>query len=380
MKRIPLFLTIFFVFVSAVAAQTEQVASVAHYVHKINSKFVGEERTVLVRVPLAYRQQPTSRFPVLYMLDAHPPQNAMMAGIVEQQAWGDKIPEMIIVGIQNTNRTRDMTPTATEIAGSGGAEKFLDFIEKELIPMVEQNYRTQPYRIFAGHSLGGLLAIHTLVTRPQMFNAYIAASPVLNWDKDIVIKCAEQEFKKKAAGKRTVFVALGNEPEYQSGCDSFRDLVKRSKPDGLDIEFQQFKDESHGSVVLPAYFGGLRKIYDGWSVSAGSVAELEGHYKKLTERFGYRISVPEQTMNLAAYQLLRANRIGEAINAFKRNTENYPDSANTFDSLAEAYEKDGQTKKALESYERAYKMAEKLGDNRLAASAKANFERISKKN
>lgn len=380
MKRIPLFLTIFLAFVSAIAGQTEQVASVAHYVHKIDSKFVGEERTVLVRVPLAYRQRPNSRFPVLYMLDAHPPQNAMMAGIVEQQAWGDKMPEMIIVGIQNTNRTRDMTPTATARAGSGGAENFLDFIEKELIPMVESNYRTKPYRVFAGHSLGGLLAIHTLVTRPRMFNAYIAASPVLNWDNDVVIKRAEQEFKKKAVSKRTVFVALGNEPEYQSGFDSFRELVKRSKPDGLDIEFQQFKDENHGSVVLPAYFGGLRKIYEGWNVSAGSVAELEGHYKKLTERFGYQISVPEQTMNGAAYQLLRSGRIDEAISAFRRNTENYPDSANTFDSLAEAYEKDGQTKKALENYEKAYKMAEKNGETQLAETSKANFERISKKN
>ena len=88
------------------------------------------------------------------------------------------MPEMIVVGIQNTNRTRDMTPTKTESANSGGGENFMKFIETEVMPMVEKNYRTQPFKIFAGHSLGGLTVIYSFVSRPDLFNAYIAASPV----------------------------------------------------------------------------------------------------------------------------------------------------------------------------------------------------------
>ena len=114
-----------FCFSFCIFGQTRQVASVVHTQYKINSQILGEERTILVRVPANY-EQTDERFPVIYMTDAHPPQNAMMTGIIEQQAWGGMMPEMILVGIQNTNRSRDLTPTDDGKGGQvGGAPKFL---------------------------------------------------------------------------------------------------------------------------------------------------------------------------------------------------------------------------------------------------------------
>lgn len=359
--------------------QPTQTVSVIHDIHQINSQFLGEERTVLVRVPTAYRQ-PDTRFPVVYMLDAHPPQNAMMAGLVEQQAWGGVIPEMIIVGIQNTNRTRDLTPTKTERAGTGGGDKFLDFIEKEVIPLVEKNYRTQPYRIFSGHSLGGLTAVYALATRPGLFNAYIAASPVLHWDDNFPIKRTEEALKQNKDWNVVLFASIGDEPDYVKGFNAYQALLKRSNPKKFDYEFQVFKNDNHGSVVLPTYFAGLRKIYDGWAPPATiAVTDLEGHYKKLSQRFGYYIAVPEEIQNRAGYTLLRANRIDEALTFFKKNAENFPNSPNVYDSLGDAYEKNGQLKQAKESYEKAFKMAESRGEIQIARTAKANLDRISEK-
>lgn len=359
--------------------QTTQVASVVHTQYKINSQIIGEQRTILVRVPANYASS-SEKFPVIYMLDAHAPQNAMMVGLIEQQVWGGMMPEMIVVGIQNTNRTRDLTPSKTERAGSGGGEKFLEFIEKEVIQMVEKNYRTQPFRIFAGHSLAGLAVVNSFISRPDLFNAYIAASPVLHWDNDFVIKRAEELFKQKRDFKKTMFIALGDEPDYVNGFNSFQDLLKKSKPKNFEYEFQHYKDENHGSVVLRAYYAGLRKIFNGWTPPpTGSLTDLENHYKKLSERFGYQIKIPEDLLNRAGYQLLNANKINEAIDIFRKNVENFPNSANVYDSLAEAYEKNGQLKQAQESYEKAYKMAESNGEAQLAQSAKANFERISGK-
>src|SRR3712207_3662198 len=114
------------------------------------------------------------------------------------------MPEMIVVGISNTDRTRDLTPTRVArlpdnpnagFPTSGGADKFLKFIETELIPMVESKYRTQPYRALAGHSLGGLFAVHTLVTKPELFNSYIAVSPSLQWDNYEEIDRVKEFFK-----------------------------------------------------------------------------------------------------------------------------------------------------------------------------------------
>lgn len=375
------FMSLIFIFCFAFAGygQTPQAASVVHYVYKINSPALGEERTILVRVPVNY-ERTNEKFPVVYMLDAHAPQNSMMVGILEQQAWGGMMPEMILVGIQNTNRLRDLTPTKTERAGSGGGDKFLDFIEQEVIPLVEKNYRTQPFRVFAGHSLGGLFAVYSLAARPDLFNAYIAASPVLHWDKNFVINRMEEVFKQKKDWKKTMFLALGDEPDYTNGFNSFKDLLKKSNPKNFEYEFQQFKAENHGSVVLPAYYAGLRKVFAGWSPpQTGNVADLENHYKKLSDRFGYKITIPENMLNQIGYQLLGAERKIEAIEVFKKNIENHPNSANCYDSLAEAFEKNGQLKQARENYEKAYKMAEARGETQLAQTAKANFERISEK-
>jgi predicted alpha/beta superfamily hydrolase len=372
--------------VSIFAQARQQVASVVHDRLTINSAILGEERTVLVRVPANYAQT-SEKFPVVYMTDAHPPQNAMMAGIIEQQVWGDMMPEMILVGIQNTNRTRDLTLTKNERGEGGGADKFLQFIESEVIPLVEKNYRTQPYRIFAGHSLGGLFAVYSFVARPDLFNAYIAASPVLQWDDNLVIKRAEEIFRQKKEFKKVMFLALGNEQDLSKGFGAFRDLLKRADPKGFEYEMREMPEENHGSVVLPAYYWGLRKIYAGWNppspprgtVPDTIVADLENHYKKLTKRFGYEIPVPENTLNQVGYFFLRGNRLTEAIETFRKNSVNHPNSANVYDSLAEAYEKNGQLKLAGENYEKAYKMAEARGEARLAKTAKENFDRISNK-
>lgn len=377
-----LIFSLIFVFACSLSilAQVQQVAGVVHNRHTINSSILDEERTILVQVPESYAQS-NEKYPVVYMLDAHPPQNAMMVGILEQQAWGKQIPEMILVGIQNINRSRDLTPTDDGKGGQvGGGDKFLDFIEKEVMPLVQKNYRTQPFRIFAGHSLGGLTVVYSFVTRPDMFNAYIAASPVLGWDNNFVIKQAEKVFEQKKDWKKTMFLGIGDESELIKGFNSFKDLLKKSNPRGFDYEFRQYPDDNHASVVLPAYYAGLRKIFAGWEPPQnGSVSGLENHYKKLSEKFGYEIKIPEAMLNQAGYQFIRANNFLEAIEIFKKNAANYPNSANVYDSLAEAYEKNGQLKQAKENYEKAYQMAQIQGNTQLASASKANYERVSGK-
>lgn len=363
---------------SLVLGQTQQAASVIHDRHTIKSEVLSEERTILVHVPSSYTRS-NEKFPVVYMLDAHTPYNSMMAGLLDQQSWAGQMPEMILVGIQNTDRVRDFTPTKTERPNSGGSDKFLDFIEKEVITFIEAKYRTQPYRIFAGHSLGGLLAFYTFVTRPNMFNAYIAASPVLHWDKDFVVKRAEEAFKEKKEYKKTLFFVLGDEPDYINAFNSLKNLLKKTNPKNLDYDFRQLIDENHGSVVLPAYYQGLRKIFTGWIPQSENLTDLENHYKRLSERFGYQINIPENLLNQIGYQLLATKKLEEAIEVFKRNSQLYPNSPNVYDSLGEAFEKSGQLKEAKENYEKSYKMAQSQGNLQLAQVAKTSYERVNAK-
>ena len=344
----------------------------------IKSQVLGEERVVLVRTPAGYARG-AERFPVLYMTDggAHIQHTS---GTISFLAANARMPEMIVVGITNTDRTRDLTPTRVEqVPGnpnarfptSGGADKFLKFIETELIPLVESKYRTQPYRVFAGHSLGGLFAVHTMLTRPELFNSYIAVSPSLQWDNFVLIDRAREFFKTRKELNRTLFTSLGNEPgDIGDAFGMFRDELQRQQVKGFVWEAVRYDDEDHGSVVLRSHYAGLRKIYDGWQFPrdpntgavAGGLKGVEEHYRKLSERLGFTVLVPEALMNQVGYQLMGQGNMEEAVAAFKLNVERYPGSPNVYDSLAEAYERGGKLDLALPNYEKAHALGVQTND------------------
>jgi predicted alpha/beta superfamily hydrolase len=363
---------------------------------KINSAVLGEERTILVRVPAGYDTNKL-RYPVLYMTDG----NAHIvhtSSTVEFLARNGRMSEMIVVGINNTDRTRDLSPThvTTTVAGgnsalqfptSGGADKFIKFIETELIPEIEKRYRVQPYRILAGHSLGGMFAIHTMISRPELFNSYIAVSPALQWDNQVVVKRAEDFLKARKEFDATLFMSLGNEPgPIDDGFHQLKQVLEKNQVKGFDWKAQVLDDEDHGSVVMPSHYIALRRVFDGWQIPrdpnsgqvSGDFKSVEEHYQKLTKKFRFDIPVPELLINQMGYQSLFAERFDEAIMIFKTNVERYPESANVYDSLAEAYERTGKLELAAPLYEKAQTLGQKNQDPNFQVY-KTNFERVSEK-
>lgn len=362
--------------------------------HTVTSAVLGEDRVVMIRTPANYGAN-GERYPVLYMTDG-PQQFGHTCATIEFLARNRRMPEMIVVGIANTDRTRDLTPTNVKrnggegpdpFATSGGADKFLLFVETELIPFVESNYRTQPYRIFAGHSFGGLLAVHALATRPELFNAYIAVSPSLWWDDEVTIAKTEALLKKHKKLDRALYVTIGDEGgNMRTAYDRFQRLLDTSQSSGFAWKALRMEDEDHGSVVLRSHYNGLRFVFDGWRAPvdtqtgavAGGMKGVEEHYEKLSKRLGYTVAVPEDVLNQLGYQLLAGGKSDDAIAVFKRNVDLYPASANVYDSLGEAYERTGRTDLAREHYEKAVTLATKNGDNNLPLF-KANLTRVSSK-
>ncbi len=355
----------------------------------LRSTVLGEDRTVLIRTPPGYDTN-NLKYPVLYMTDgdAH---MGHTSSTIEFLTQNGRISDLIVVGVTNTDRTRDLTPvksTAKNAAGelqaptSGGADNFLKFFETELIPEIEKQYRVQPYRILAGHSLGGLFAVHAMISKPGLFNSYIAVSPSLQWENREALKRAEEFLKKQKEMNVTLFVSLGNEPgPIGESFDSFRELLSKTKIKGFEWQAERMADEDHGSVVLRSHYFGLRKIYDGWLLATDQTGAVVGglkgadtHYKKLSEKFGYSIPTPENLINQMGYQHLFNNQPEEAIAVFKANVERYPNSANVYDSLAEAYERGGRIDLAEPLYDKARILGQQNNDPN-AAIYKANYER-----
>ena len=357
----------------------------------LKSTVLGEERVVLVRTPVGYETN-TLKYPVLYMTDgdAH---MAHTAGTIEFLVQNGRIADLIVVGVTNTDRTRDLTPaksTNKNAAGelqnptAGGADNFLNFFETELMPAIEKDYRVQPYRILAGHSLGGLFAIHAMISKPGLFNSYIAVSPSLQWENREALKRAEDFLKNQKEMKVTLYASIGDEPgAIGESFDALRDALSKTNIKDFAWQAQRMDDEDHGSVVLRSHYFGLRKIYEDWRAPrdpqsgafAGGLKGVDAHYKKLSDRFGYSVPTPENLINQLGYQLLGRGQADEAIEVFKTNVERYPASANVYDSLAEAYERGGKIDLAEPLYDKAQILGKQNNDPNFAIY-KANYERV----
>ncbi len=363
---------------------------------QLQSKVMGEERTVLISTPPGYERR-SQRYPVLYMTDGGQ-HMTHTRGTVDFLAGNGLMPQVIIVGVTNTDRTRDLTPTKGVVIGedgtererptSGGASRFLDFFENELFPYVDENYRTFPYRVFSGHSFGGLFALNALFTRPDMFPSVLAISPSLDWDDGMPLQQATAFFADRSEFDATLFVAMANEEEGEprpNHLDRLEKTLEGASAKGFDFEVRRLPDEDHGSVVLRAEYWGLRKVFEPWRLPrdpkngtfTGGLDALKAHYAGLSARYGFTVIPGEVQVNLIGYQALRKEDFEGAIEVFRFNKELYPDSANVYDSLAEALEKAGRMDEALANYSTAVETAKRVEDPRFELF-KANLDRFKK--
>jgi predicted alpha/beta superfamily hydrolase len=388
--------TFLIVCLASIAAIGQNVAPPAPERITIHSNVLNEDRAILVRMPAA-AQGKKDKYPVLYLADGDAHINEVGA-IIDFLSSQNRCTPLIVVGIPNTDRTRDLTPTRADQKSpqgaviqaeptSGGGDKFLEFIQTELFPEIEKRYPTQHYRIFAGHSLGGLLAIHALIAHPEMFNAYIAVSPSLQWDNQHTLHQAQQFFAKQKELNKTLFFSLGNEGAQPNpmgdGFNQLRKLFTTAKPQGFIVRSARYPDEDHGSTTFLAHYAGLRTVFDGWVMPrdpkdgfpVGGLKGVEQHYRELSERFGFPVSA-EQAINQVGYGLLGQKKIEKSIAAFRRNVELYPGSANVYDSLADGLEAAGKADLARQNAEKAVAVGTTAGDPALP-QFKQHLERLS---
>jgi len=331
---------------------------VAGKIITLHSTELNENRTLLVYLPDNYEMMEEKKYPVLYLLDA---ENHFfhVTGIVQFLSSSWTMPQMIVVGLINVNRDRDFTPVWIPNSRlSGGADRFLDFLEKECFPAVESRYRTEPYRILAGHSLGGTLTVYAFLTRPYLFGGYIAVSPALGLPKNMLLPDIESHLSEKNRRNKYLYITLGNEPSYRPGIDRFTELLQDGSGDGVVWRFVSMPKYHHGTTPHLSVYHGLEFIFDGWQVPARIYAEgldsLRAYYDALTERFGYTVKIPEQMIRRLGYETMAYDRETARI-IFEEYVRLYPDSPKSHDSLGELYELEGKYLIAKKHYETAVK-------------------------
>ena len=339
------------------------------------SELLGAEYPVVIYRPDGY-EEGTAAYPVLYLLDGEAHFHHV-SGAAAFLAANGRIPPMIIVGIGNTDRTRDLTPPTDDPAmrrGSGGADRFLQFIGDELAPHVEASNRTLPHRVLAGHSFGGLFALHALVTRADLFDGYIVISPSVWWDDEALVNAMPEFLAEHPDLRALLYMTTGNEGGGMlTGAQRLAAIFEANAPPRLDWQFRHMPDETHGTIPHRTLYDGLETMYADLRLESDSgsrtVAQLETRYERLSEKFGFDVPVTEPLINRFGYSLLGRGLHAEAVAAFRTNTERYPGSANTFDSLGDGYVAAGDLANARRSFARAVELARQNGDPVLELSA-----------
>ena len=242
----------------------------------LNSTETGDDYIIQVRLPAGYSSS-TDNYPVLYVLDGEKT-FGMAVDTVEWLGWAEEIEELSVIGIAyedsrnwRQKRSRDFTPVRDagnpwgQFPDAGGADKYQGFLREELIPLIDQSYRTRRNeRGLAGISFAGLFGAYTLFTDPGLFNAYILIAPALIWGEKAMWQLEDAYHKRSGTLKAKVFTAVGSEDEASiiEPWLSFNDLVQSRGYSHLYWQSQEVPEEGHISVIPGALSRGIRIIFN----------------------------------------------------------------------------------------------------------------------
>ena len=365
------FCTIFFIvtaFFSAYADSFKENAVERHLPFQkipIPSSVLNETVDIYVQLPFKYESEfnQNYRYPVLYTLDA-PVGLPLVSGVLAPLNGYNSAPQMIIVGISTSNRGRDFTPTSDPNyeEHSGGADKYLTFIEQDVIPYIEKHYRTEKFRILSGHSYGGLLVSHSFHKRPNLFQAHFANSPSVFWESEKTVSDLIKFVKTNPMHKNFLYMNIGNEgnPESDSpegvqmlsGIQKIeRELANLNTPN-LRYKFEYFREEPHQNTPIYGTIGALRGLYPQWSIpyetSVEGYESVLAHFKKLSTLYGYQIEPKSwQMYDEGIGQLSYLENPAEAIKYFSYNISQEPSEYSSRLHIVDAFVKLGKKQEAL---------------------------------
>jgi predicted alpha/beta superfamily hydrolase len=285
-----------FLFVNKNQAQTEKIIQPVSIpgteMRSFYSKILGQDMILFIKLPSGYYHDSQKLYPTWYFTDGNRsfPMLANIASIFEIPVPSE--PEVIIISIAykikdmadwGAWRTRDLTPTKvlsldsswaktlTRISGrqfevnSGGAARFLECIEKEIIPFVESNYRgSAADRGIGGYSYGGLFSLYVLFVKPELFSIFYAGSPSIDYDNGILFNLEKEYFNSHKDLKAKLFMSAGEKESSPmiDNMEKMTGLLESRKYPGLSVTTCVFQNETHQSCIPASIMRALRILYN----------------------------------------------------------------------------------------------------------------------
>lgn len=383
-------------FVKAQINQNQQFLQKVGVIDSLYSQTLKESRNIYIQLPASYNPEKNEKYPVVFVLDGE----IFLPTVSDLLNYysGGFMPEMVLVGISNDkNRTRDLTTsTITTKYGmpfndeNGKADNFSKFIEKELIPFIENKYPVTNFRTLIGHSYGGLFTIHTLINHPHLFANYLAIDPSLDWDNQKLLKEAQEILTTQEYKNKSLFISLSGQLHMQNSkvtIDNvmqdtteftlfarsniaFSNLVRKNSKNGLTFDWKFYPRDIHGTVPFPSIMDGLISLFEWFQMENTDkinsfetskeelLSIIKYREKKLKTHLGYsEPPYPEELLTMSGYMNMDMQQLEKTKMYFDLAIEYYPQSANAYDSMADYYEAQNNYTNAIKYVTKAFELS-----------------------
>ena len=376
------------------------------------SKTLDESREFWVKLPENYDFNNDQEYPVIYLLDGISLQNSLET--VYDNYWGHYLPNMILVGISNrTNRTRDLTTSKVNMRRgssfkkeSGGAENFTEFIENELIPYIDNKYKSLGHRTLIGHSYAGLFTINMLINHKHLFQNYIAIDPSLDWDNQKLLKEAKEKLTSESYKGKSLFVSLAAEQLhiwdeevtmenimndsseftlFARSIIEFSNYTKSQKKNGLNFSWKVYNEDLHGTVPLPSIRDGLIFLFEWYQFKspqkynnpATPIEELVSLLKKQEQIYSENFGVPtapmiSELLSGYGYMNMQMEQSEKAFMFFQMNIKYNPKNPTAYEAMADFYEFQKDKENTLKYLNKAFNLS---GENYYKLKIEAIFKK-----
>ncbi len=351
------------VFIMPVLAQEDgDPVSIGSY-RRLHSKVLDEDRLLLVNLPRGYDES-INRFPVLYILYGGQVEGyfADAVHIISRLNEASRIPDMIIVGVKNVDRYRDCLPINRN-GEPGGADRFLEFFKEELVPFIDQSYRTKDFRILLGPQAGAAFGVYALMENPGLFRVNIVMNPFwIQASRGYMLEKAKDFFRKKGALNNFLFITSNTDVDDDVTMEylqRFKTVVEEGKRSDFTFIINQLEKRESGIISSPRLREGLEAFFKDYQFPQGiqinGLEDLEAYYQSLSQTYGYEVDVPEFTLVRQGDRLDGRGKLEEAKRVFEYIVEKYPHDLNSYARLADLHRRRGNYALAIQYYEELLK-------------------------
>jgi predicted alpha/beta superfamily hydrolase len=318
-----------FIFISGFSVAAQESAVIGHY-NKLFSTVLGGDVSFIEHLPEGYDKNKNTH-PVVYMMNAQSVPDFANACATIDNLSSERIPDMILIGICNEGVASNYWACPDDSGRMITADKFNQFLEKELIPHINQNYRTNSYRILLGQSNSGLFALNSLIHHPDLFAAYVVASPMLGWCPEFQAEDMTRFLESGMFTNKKLYITYGelDYPEVLNNIGNFSKILEQKAPVTLQWKIESVINDGHVPYInlhdALLYFFAECTLTP--VLQNSSVADIEAHYEKVSGEYGFRVNPKGDILMNVAWDLKEQKKFDRAIELFEYLVSIYPDNA-----------------------------------------------------